>query len=246
MDSKLTCSSQICHIKKKAAHIFVKLYPYLAAASADARRDMWQTMVSPLFNSAYVLLQYEPSETNKVVLDRLQRMTFKKFLMISKRTNSVLVLDMMRKDLRKLAYFTVATCKVQWEQRKAALLITASFPCLTIHNSLRGVPNAWCELVNTMVKPCPSCKRSGVVTSRCHLFFRHNVEILHVNRIWRKEILPITVGEFEDTSEGRVETVVEALSRDRQSIRILVKPIIQGYIRDFYKIWAMLLIQPKP
>jgi len=138
MDSKLTCGAQIYHIKKKAAHIFVKLYSYLAVASADARRDMWQTMVSPLFNSAYVLLQYEPSEANRASLERLQRMTFKKFLMISKSTNSILVLDMMRKDLRKLSYATVTTCKLQWEQRKAFQSITATLPCLALNNSLRG------------------------------------------------------------------------------------------------------------
>ena len=84
LDIKLTCTSQINNIKKKAAHIYVKLYPYLVCASADARRDMWQTMVAPLFNADYVLLHYEPSETHRVSLERLQRGTFKKFLMVSR------------------------------------------------------------------------------------------------------------------------------------------------------------------
>jgi len=33
--------------------------------NVDAKRDMWQTMVKPLFNAALVLLEYEPSETQK-------------------------------------------------------------------------------------------------------------------------------------------------------------------------------------
>ena len=41
LDSKLACGPQIGHIRKKAAHLFIKLYPYLSNSSADARRDMW-------------------------------------------------------------------------------------------------------------------------------------------------------------------------------------------------------------
>jgi len=243
MDCKLTCGAQICHIRKKAAHIFVKLYPYLSAASADGRRDMWQTMVSPLFNSAYVLLQFEPSEASRATLERVQKMTFKKFLMVSKRTNSILVNDMMRKDLRKLAYATVTTCNLQWEQRKAFQSITAKLPCLARKNGLRGVPNNWCELVNTMVKPCPSCNRVGVVTSGWHLLAKHRIKLVHINYIWKKEILPITAGEYEDENEGDLETTLKALSRNRLEIRGMVKPIIQRYIRAYYEAWAQLLVQ---
>ena len=40
MTPKLTCGKQIAYIRKKAAHIYFKLYPYLNNATADARRDM--------------------------------------------------------------------------------------------------------------------------------------------------------------------------------------------------------------
>jgi len=57
---------------------------------------------------------------------------------------------------------------------------------------LRGVPNSWSELVNTMVKPCPGCKTKGKVTSRSHLLNCHGIRLPHVNDIWKKEILPIS------------------------------------------------------
>ncbi len=73
---KLTCGEQISYIKRKTGFIFVKLYPYLSHVSADARRDMWQTMIRPLFNAAMVLLEYEPSTTQKENLMRIWRRTF--------------------------------------------------------------------------------------------------------------------------------------------------------------------------
>jgi len=82
---KLTCGEQIAFRKRKSAHIFVKLYPYLKNASADARRDMWQTMIRPLFDAAFVLLEYEHSKTQKENLKCMWRKTFKQFLMMSKR-----------------------------------------------------------------------------------------------------------------------------------------------------------------
>jgi len=51
----LECNEQILHIKRKAGFLLVKLYPYLNNASADAKKDVWQTMVKPLFNAVFVL-----------------------------------------------------------------------------------------------------------------------------------------------------------------------------------------------
>ena len=90
LNTKLTCGPQIGHVKKKSAHLYAKLYPYLFHATAEGRRDMWQTMVSPLFNAALPLLYFEPSKSHRDNLERLQRCTFKQFLMVSKRTNTVL------------------------------------------------------------------------------------------------------------------------------------------------------------
>ncbi len=115
---KLTCGEQISYIKRKTGFIFVKLYPYLSHASADARRDMWQTMIRPLFNAAMVLLEYEPSATQKENLMRVWRGTFKQFMIIKKRTPDMLVNEMINCDLEEAASQLVVECKAQWEQRK--------------------------------------------------------------------------------------------------------------------------------
>ena len=55
MEPKLTMTTQLENIKKKANFLFVKLYPYIINASADGRRDMWKTMVVPLFNPVLLM-----------------------------------------------------------------------------------------------------------------------------------------------------------------------------------------------
>ena len=245
LDSKLTCGPQLQHIKKKAAHLFAKLYPYLASASSDARRDMWQTMVAPIFNAAYVLLEYEPSESHKRDLERTQRITFKQFLMISKKTNTTLINDMMRKDLRTISRAVVATSKGQWIERKACQAITTQLPCLSETNGLRGVPNNWCELINTMVKPCPDCNIKGTVTSRWHLLTKHKIWLPHVNYVWKQNILPITQEEVRKTIDGKKGRITVTRPRDRESIRATLKPLIQKHIESYYAVWSILIPKNK-
>ena len=214
LDSKLSCGPQIAHIKKKSAHLYTKLYPYLNNSSADARRDMWQTMVAPLFNAALVLLEFEPSATHKTNLERVRRISFKHFLMITKRTNTWLVDDMIRKDIKYLATQTVKTSRVQWEQRKQKLQITERLPCLRAINGLRGVPSNFCQLINSQSKPCPICKKKEVVASAWHMKYAHNIPVTHINKIWKEEITPIT----EDTSLKRSE------------IPKILEPVIQNHL----------------
>ena len=40
LTSQLTCGEQIASIKRKSAHILVKLYPHLQNANADGKRDI--------------------------------------------------------------------------------------------------------------------------------------------------------------------------------------------------------------
>ena len=110
---------QISFIKRKAGYLFVKLYPYLKNASADTRKDMWQTMVKPLFNTALVLLNYEPSETQKETLERAWRGTFKQFMMLRKGTSTELVNRVINFDLQSTASNFVEQCKLQWNERRS-------------------------------------------------------------------------------------------------------------------------------
>ena len=60
-------------------------------------------MVKPLFNAVLVLLEYEPSATQKENLKRVWRGTFKQFMMISKRTSTMLVDEMINSNLEEIA-----------------------------------------------------------------------------------------------------------------------------------------------
>jgi len=81
---KLSCEPQIKHINRKAAHIHLKLSPYLSAISAEGRKDMFTTLVLPLFNSAYMLLTQEPSQSCRDRLERTKKVLFKQFMGLSK------------------------------------------------------------------------------------------------------------------------------------------------------------------
>jgi hypothetical protein len=227
---KLSCSPQINHIKMKSAHLFTKLYPYLSVATADGRRDMFNTMVMPLFNAATMLLKYEPSKVHEDNLVRIKRMLFKQFMRISNRTNSELVDDMIRKDLMHLANEEQKVAEEKWEARKEGKLSYASLPPGR-PNALRGVPNTWCELINTQVKPCPLCNEKGKVTNRWHLKYYHQITLPHVNKIWREEIVPITKVKYREKTDryGRVRE--EIIPRDE--IKEKVGPVIEKHLQDY-------------
>ena len=125
---------------------------------------MWQTMIRPLFDAAFVLLEYEPSKTQKENLKCFRRKTFKQFMMISKRTSTILVEEMIGVDMEKMAQKLVIECKKQWEERKRKEEITPKAKLEKQNNLLRAVPNTWCKLINSQVTPCPKCKktRSGM------------------------------------------------------------------------------------
>ena len=220
MNTKLTCGPQIQQIKKKASFLFVKLYPFLVNASADARRDMFMTMVAPLFNSILILMEHEPSNAQKKNVNTLWKVLFKQFLFISKRTNSILVEEMIGKHLEEVAMKTSKSSRSKWEARRDYGTIPINVPSKSV-NKLRAVPNSWCRLVNTMVQPCPSCNVKGVVCDRWHLKYTHNLSLPHVNRIWREEIVPESIA----TDKG--------LPRRRIKIREKVNDIIDRHLKEF-------------
>lgn len=84
---------------------------------------MWQTMVAPLFNAALTLLKYEPSKAQQENLVRLWRCTFKQFMMISKRTSTNLVDEMIPKKLKEIANTENERSKIQWTASKNYLEI---------------------------------------------------------------------------------------------------------------------------
>ena len=216
LDSKLTAGPQISHIKKKSGHIFAKLYPYLKNASADARRDMWQTMVAPLFNAALTLLKYEPSKAQQENLVRLWRCTFKQFMMISKRTSTNLIDEMIQKKLKEIADAENERSKIQWEARKDYREIPKNAKAARKPNLLRGLPNSWCRLINTQIRPCPKCKTKGTITSSWHLKYAHNQDVKHIQKIWKEELNPIVEKEEK-----------------RDIITTIMKSIIEKHLEEY-------------
>ena len=75
-------------------------------------------MIRPLFDAAFVLLEHDPSKTQKENLKRFRRKTFKQFMMISKRTSTAIVEEMLGVDIEKMAHKLVTECKKQWEEKE--------------------------------------------------------------------------------------------------------------------------------
>jgi hypothetical protein len=130
---------------------------------------------------------------------------------------------MSAKNLNEIAQRTQEQSTLKW---KARISYTEMPQVLRepIKNKLKAVPNTWCKLVNTMVKPCPKCKKPGTICSRWHLKYVHNLELKHINKIWRDEITPIS------TQEGA----------NREDIKKLLEPIIQNHLQEFAKAYACL------
>ena len=227
---KLNIGPQLGHIKKKSAHLFIKLYPYLATASADGSRDMFNTMVMPLFNATSMLLAYEPSKAHEDKLIRTRRKIFKQFMKISERTNTILVEDMIRINMMTLAEEERRVAEDKWNARKKGML---SFSHLSRreNNPLRGVPNIWCDLINTQVKPCPICKKKGVVTNRWHLKYHHQISLPHINKIWREQICPITEIRYKEVTNKWGQTEVKKIKR--REIAEKIQNIVKQHLLDY-------------
>ena len=222
---KLESSEQISYIKRKAGFLYVKLYPYLKNASADARRDMWQTMVKPLFNAALVLLEYEPSDTQKEILERVWRGTFKQFMMINSKTPNDLVTEMINSDLQLTASTLVKECKSQWSQRKNYQKVDPKIKPERKENLLRGVSNRWCDIINFQTNWCFKCYPLKEICCSSHLKHAHGIIITDVFKIWKDDICPTT-------------RRAEKKSRDKLELKLQL--VLNKYVMEMEKAKAIL------
>ena len=184
LDSKLSLNSVLSHILKKSDFTFFKLYPYLANATADGRRDLWQTLIAPLFNAALVLFEAEPTKGAKQKVMVLWRGTFKKFLMLSPHAPTVIVNRMMAKFFDDLVINNSVMSEAKWMARKEHRDTSVGLKVKKIKedNPIKGIPNTFCKVVNLMIAPCPKCK--GQVLNSWHLKYAHGIEIeLHLLEI---------------------------------------------------------------
>jgi hypothetical protein len=181
LDSKLTIQAQIDFIRQKSNFLFVKLYPYLSHATAGGRKDMWRTMVYPLFNAIWAFLYFEKANSYRQQVLRLWRQTFKRFMMIPKSTNSELVDEMIGIDLVELITLNVENAAKKWEgrcDRKNPRLKRRTKP----KDYLRGIPREWCLILKQQCSLCPICKNS--TRNEWHMETKHNMEIFPYKEIW--------------------------------------------------------------
>jgi hypothetical protein len=181
LDSKLTMELQSKCIERKSNFLFTKLYPYLSSATADARKDMWRTMVLPLFNALLILLHFEGARTNSWKILRLFIGSFKKFLMIPKNTSTSLVYEMIGLDIPELVARNAINSEEKWEARKSRRRPKV-LPKPEKPNYLRGIPNEWCQILKQQFSLCQFCKKN--IQSEDHMIAVHNVSIYGCNEIW--------------------------------------------------------------
>jgi len=106
-------------------------------------------------------------------------------MMISKRTSTEFVEEMLGVDMEKMAHKLVTECKKQWEERKRRHEITSKAKIEKQNNLLRAIPNTWCKLVKSQITPCPKCKKPEIICSSWHMKNIHTVEIKDIHDIWR-------------------------------------------------------------
>lgn len=197
LDNKLTVQNQISHIKKKAGHVISRLYPYLKQASAEGRRDMWTTMIQPLFGALFPIVDGDKTKKAQSQALVLWRSTFKSMMLIPKRTNSQIISWMIGKEFEDLCIGFAEISTLKWKTRKTLQPIYYP-PSKLIPNPLQGVPHQWCSILSRQASLCKLCLEKGIknkVLSSAHLLAAHNIRIMSAKKIWRGIIQPILNGE---------------------------------------------------
>ena len=142
-------------------------------------------------------------------------------MMISKRTSTKLVDEMINFDMDEIAADMIEECKAKWQQRKNSEEIEPHIQIEKKINLLRGVPNTWCELINTQMRQCPKWRQPGRICTSWHMKYAHREEIKPVLKLWREEISPI-IEEMKKQPRGKIKQKIE--------------PIIEKHLKIFEEI----------
>ncbi|HRP36352.1 MAG TPA: reverse transcriptase domain-containing protein [Candidatus Dojkabacteria bacterium] len=214
LSAKLTMDEQIQFIKRKFGWLFTKLYPYLAVASADARRDMWWTMMAPMFNAVLVIMTEEESDSRRMEIQKLWMYTFKKFMLIPKTTYNTIVLAMIGKDLLTMGDVNHINAGKKWEMRKAENKDDFKFLKLEGLNLLKGISNDWCTILRLQCRLCPRCgtKPRGYIMSSRHMEEVHGIEVVSCMEIW-KEIEKFHLYQIDKLKNKKKKKFGERLKR---------------------------------
>lgn len=228
LDCKLTVDSQIDFIEKKSNFLWTRLYPYLSNASADGRRDMWKTMVMPLFNAVFTILNLEKSLEAKDKVLRLWISTFKRFLMIPKNTSTLLVGEMIGTDIDELIETYAKNATEKWLARKERRDFTTA-KSVSI-NLLKGISNDWCTILKQQFGLCYICRNS--IKSAKHMELVHQTEILSYQDIW-EDIKNYFIHKLEELKKIKKKHPFAKLSRT--SFITKWKPLLKKAKDEFQK-----------
>ncbi len=238
LDNKLTVQPQLMHISKKSGHIFAKLYPYLVHASSNGRRDMWATMIRPLFAALFPLMDGDPTAAtwNQVLM--LWKGTFKRMMLIPKRTSTELINWMIGKELYQMCKEMSKSSTAKWVTRKKKKNLRPT-------NRSQGQRSSTLSKVvllysvssfvdNThFCKKCLAKGKKGKLTTSDHLLAAHNIHISSVRRIYKVEVERVIEEERKRAEEKKREQRKTHLVGVRIAIARRLDPILRNYL-DIY------------
>ena len=175
VDQKLCLDKQLTHIKEKADFLVIKLWPVLKTISLDDRINLWTILVRPLFEMMIFPYNKERSPTNKEKVHALIRRTFKKFCLLAKSIDDVVVNRLMDFDFEERVNYVVKKAESKWFMRKSKQAPDVSSLKVTKKDKCRAYyPNGLQVLMNLKAALCPYC---NIRCSSNHLRDHHGIEV---------------------------------------------------------------------
>ena len=184
LSQKLTIDSQIQFIEKKTNFMKHKLSPCLYNATLDARKNLWQVFVLPLFEFTLPIYYYEDSTSKRHKLEQVLRTSFKNFTGLGKRVETCLIEDLMGYNLESRSEHIQHVSEKKWEARLNGKQYMAKFP--KKQNKCKYFSKEMVKYINLQTALCPKCKEQGIV-KRCssvHLDTSHHLKIDSVDFIF--------------------------------------------------------------
>jgi hypothetical protein len=209
INSKLTLDKQIKHIYKKNLFIKSKLAPILDRASLDYRKNLWTTFIRPLLEFCLPMYWNEPAKTNRELLERVVRSTFKSMTKLSKTTPNFVVKALCGFKVERRSRYLVELSRLKWEARLNRTLSEDTGSELSAEeaepNICRFIPRNGAELLNLYTMVCPRCRPNGkAIMSWNHLVSVHHIPVYNPILLF-KELSRTTEG----TEASRRENIQE-------------------------------------
>ena len=182
LDYRLGINHQLNHIRNKVNYISGKLYPLLQHCSLESRINLWELMCRPLIEQTYALFDAEDSESNKLSLIRVARMSFKKMTLLAQNVRNRIIEKFSGKDFITQAKISVEKAKANWARRSKKL----NHP-YTGKNSMESrqknlMPKELVNYTNLLTAKCKLCE--GKIANVTHLHDNHQISLPEPEDLW--------------------------------------------------------------